>query len=91
MTIPVRHRIRIIITHTAPGTSSSASTRILPKNGHVLEISEDGGVFCQKCGKYTKFLKHQRLKILSERLVKIPSCRLSNGYKNQVPCVTTLD
>ena len=51
---------------TAPSSSSSLTHHTLPKNGHVLKISEDGGVFCQKCGKYTIFLKRQRLKILSK-------------------------
>ena len=49
-------------------TESAASSSADPvsKNGHILKISPDGGVFCQKCGKSTKFLKHQRLKILSK-------------------------
>ena len=51
---------------TVSSSSSSVTHHTFPKNGHVLKISEDGGVFCQKCGKYTKYLKHQRLKILSK-------------------------
>ena len=38
----------------------------MPKKGHTLKLTEDGGVFCQLCGKSTKYLKHQRLKILNK-------------------------
>ena len=41
-------------------------TEPLARNGHILSLSSDGGVFCRKCGKATKLIKHQRLKILSK-------------------------
>ena len=43
--------------------NNSASPAI--KRGHVLRLIPEGGVFCCRCGKQTKNLKHQRLKILS--------------------------
>lgn len=52
-----------------PNAASSSETvtlaRPVPKNGHILKLMAEGGVFCQLCGKSTKLLKHQRLKILS--------------------------
>ena len=51
-----------------PSSSTAAPAappQPVPKNGHVLKLLPEGGVFCQLCGKSTKLLKHQRLKILS--------------------------
>lgn len=36
------------------------------KRGHVLKLIPEGGVLCCRCGKQTKNMKHQRLKILSK-------------------------
>ena len=48
---------------TPESNSFPQPTVSAPQKGHVLKITADGGVFCQKCGKSTKLLKHQRLKI----------------------------
>ena len=37
-----------------------------PKRGHILKLIPSGVVFCCRCGKQTKNLKHQRLKILNK-------------------------
>ena len=47
-------------------TAQGSSDQVVPKKGHILKLTEDGGVFCQLCGKSTKYLKHQRLKILNK-------------------------
>lgn len=54
-----------------PASSSAnppvvSSTVPSQKKGHVLRLIETGGVFCVKCGKQTKNMKHQRLKILNK-------------------------
>ena len=54
-----------------PASSSTnppvvSSTVPSQKKGHVLRLIETGGVFCVKCGKQTKNMKHQRLKILNK-------------------------
>jgi len=49
-----------------PAGSSADKPVPVPQNGHVLKLLDEGGVFCMKCGKSTKLLKHQRLKILSK-------------------------
>ena len=49
-----------------PNENPQTSTdRVVPKKGHILKLTDDGGVFCQLCGKTTKYLKHQRSKILN--------------------------
>ena len=57
--------------HIDPAQNSQATTEEiksepLSRNGHVIKINPEGGVFCCKYGKATKLLKHQRLKILSK-------------------------
>ena len=37
------------------------------RRGHALKLIPSGGVYCQKCGKQTKNVKHQRLKILNKK------------------------
>ena len=51
---------------SVPTTRSEPVEHVLPKKGHILKLTADGGVFCQLCGKTTKYLKHQRLKILNK-------------------------
>ena len=54
---------------SAPQASASGESQPVPRNGHVLQIMDSGGVFCRKCGKSTKLQKHQRLKITSKPCV----------------------
>ena len=49
---------------TNPANSSTTQSVAAPQKGHVLQILDEGGVVCRKCGQSTKYLKHQRLKIL---------------------------
>lgn len=51
--------------NAASSSNAALPARPVPKNGHILKLLPEGGVFCQLCGKSTKLLKHQRLKILS--------------------------
>jgi hypothetical protein len=59
-----------------PAPTSSATETDQPvaptiKKGHILKLIPEGGVFCCRCGKQTKNMKHQRLKILN-KLCKFP-------------------
>ena len=54
-----------------PAPASSAAETEQPaaptiKKGHILKLIPEGGVFCCRCGKQTKNMKHQRLKILNK-------------------------
>jgi hypothetical protein len=51
---------------TIPQAAEASSSGTQPeKNGHVLQpIPEGTGMFCVKCGIYTTYMKHIRLKIL---------------------------
>ena len=45
-------------------TMEEVVERPAEKRGHVLKLMDGGGLFCAKCGKSTKLMKHQSLKIL---------------------------
>jgi hypothetical protein len=59
------------------------------KRGHILKLIPSGGVFCCRCGKQTKYQKHQRLKILNKpcRFPDLdPSqCLTAPGFNNSTP------
>jgi hypothetical protein len=65
---------QVVITHApsapdsstiAPAEAASSSTTQPEQNGHTLQpIPEGTGMFCVKCGIYTTYMKHIRLKIL---------------------------
>ena len=50
------------ITPAAPATESQP----IIKRGHVLKLIPSGGIYCCRCGRSTKLVKHQRLKILNK-------------------------
>ena len=50
----------------APNISQRTSSKEPQRKGHVLRPTNEGGMFCVKCGKQTKFTKHVRLKILNK-------------------------
>ena len=50
------------VTPAAPATESQP----IIKRGHVLKLIPSGGIFCCRCGRSTKLVKHQRLKILNK-------------------------
>lgn len=56
------------------------------KRGHILKLIPTGGVFCCRCGKQTKYQKHQRLKILSKPCA-FPDLEPSKWLKE--PCFHT--
>ena len=49
-----------------PPENPNLNNSLPVKRGHVLKLIPAGGVFCCRCGKQTKNMKHQRLKILSK-------------------------
>jgi hypothetical protein len=52
---------------TVKNDSSDVTELPIVKRGHVLKLIPSGGVFCCRCGRSTKLIKHQRLKILSKK------------------------
>ena len=51
---------------TVKPDSTDNSEHPIVKRGHVLKLIPSGGVFCCRCGRSTKLIKHQRFKILSK-------------------------
>ena len=50
----------------APDLNQSNNREEPQRKGHVLRPTNEGGMFCVKCGKQTKLTKHVRLKMLNK-------------------------
>ena len=63
-------------------TSGGGTPTGIEENGHFITAAVGGGVFCRKCGKFVKEIKHRRLKI-SYR--KCEQAQLAQRYWTETP------
>ena len=60
-----------------PVATSNSRIQYPADKGHVVQVDPTGGLFCQKCGKQTTYVKHIRFKILNA------PCKFADTPKEQ--------
>ena len=91
--------IRAYLTGDLPGaddtdgphpTNTSSSARDVSdgihENGHFITSAPDGGIFCRKCGKFVREIRHRRLKISKK---KCTQADLPETHWLSTPCFTS--